>query len=113
MTEQHPSFCARPDEPCGGDHLGAVATWQVQHDEVGVSLRLRLIDDVDPADGRNLGRTAVQLGLSDLAFLGAGGGISEVDASLEPEDARILASLLTRCAARADHANAQGGEPAR
>jgi hypothetical protein len=111
----HPSWCdlsrcqphyAYEPRP-GGYHQSAGTLWQIQSDEVDFIARIVRDDDFEPGTGRQVGKTRLEIVLRNNASCPPGGGDTDeyfVDAGVDPEDARMLATVLTRYADMAERA---------
>lgn len=99
----HPDWCAisrcspHPRSgPAGGEHSSAGTLWQVQSNEADVIVRVVRGTDIDPRTGRDEAETRVEFVLMQHAWeVSSDDG---ADAGLSVEDARMVATILTRYA---------------
>lgn len=107
----HPEWCDLSRcEPTQGIHVAAEGLhystgtrWGVQSDEADFTVQLVLCDDY--LDGKNGGVTRLRVTLQNWATQTDTSAMATADAWVDPDDARMLAAILTRHADLADRAN--------
>jgi hypothetical protein len=111
---KHPEWCdltrCQPygvgERHPGGCHESTGTLWGIQSNEADFLVRLVRGDDFDP-DGEQVGRAELRVILRQHAWGLGDDGQTDMwaEAGVEPDDARILAAMLTKYADQADRDN--------